>query len=270
MNNLNILFWFTQFWIWVSSLSSVVIMIPQVVNLHKNKYADNSSIWTYWIYMLCNLFWTTYQALFIIYANLDQDQHLTIGMYIILYIQLASDIFSTSVGIYLIIIKSYYLHKIKTNKELQRRYSNVKKIKANIEYLEKNIHYINKQFVDLYQFDKELCEKYIKVPKKTRLTKYDYFLKELRHDYKVEILIKLSKNLFKDMIKSKIINLYEKVDKLNDLFIVEYQKSYIDNFQKLVNDINNKQKDNFDLAKLSYTKKLRISFVIVYNLQSKN
>ena len=40
--------------------------------------------------------------------------------------------------------------------------------------------------------------------------------------------------------------------------------------QKLVNDINNKQKDNFDLAKLSYTKKLRISFVIVYNLQSKN
>ena len=99
MNNLNILFWFTQFWIWVSSLSSVVIMIPQVVNLHKNKYADNSSIWTYWIYMLCNLFWTTYQALFIIYANLDQDQHLTIGMYIILYIQLASDIFSTSVGI---------------------------------------------------------------------------------------------------------------------------------------------------------------------------
>ena len=108
--------------------------------------------------MLCNLFWTTYQALFIIYANLDQDQHLTIGMYIILYIQLASDIFSTSVGIYLIIIKSYYLHKIKTNKELQRRYSNVKKIKANIEYLEKNIHYIDKQFVDLYQFDKELCE----------------------------------------------------------------------------------------------------------------
>ena len=96
------------------------------------------------------------------------------------------------------------------------------------------------------------------------------FLKELRHDNKVEILIKLSKKLFKDMIKSKIINLYEEVDKLNDLFIVKYQKSYIDNFQKLVNDINNKQKDNFDLAKLSYTKKLRISFVIVYNLQSKN
>ena len=79
--------------------------------------------------MLCNLFWTTYQVLFIVYANLDPAQHLTVGMYAILYIQLASDVLSTSIGIYLIIIKLFYLHKIKINKELQRKYSILEKIK---------------------------------------------------------------------------------------------------------------------------------------------
>ena len=270
MDTLNILFWFTQFWIWVSSITSIIIMIPQVVNLHINKYADNSSIWTYWIYMLCNLFWTTYQVLFIVYANLDPAQHLTVGMYAILYIQLASDVLSTSIGIYLIIIKLFYLHKIKINKELQRKYSILEKIKENVNFLEKNVHYFDEQLKILYAFNKALCEKYIKVPKKIKLPKYKYFIKDLNQDKKVNVLIKLSKKFFKNMNKSKIVNLYENVDKLNDLFIIKYEKNYKTNFQKLVGTINNKQKDNFDLSKLSYTKKLRISFVIVYNLQSKN
>ena len=268
MSTVEILFWATQFWIWASTLTSVGIMIPQVINLHKNKYADNSSILTYWIYMMCNLFWTIYQVLFIIYASIDPSQQLSTGMYVILYIQLGSDIISTSIGIYLIILKSYYVHKIKTNKELQAKHSNIEQIRANINFLEKNIHYIDDQFTVFYQYDKNLCEKYIKVPKKSKLNKYNYFIKELSQDKKATILSKIANKIFKNLNETKIVDLYEKVDKINDSFINQYKKDYNCQYNNLIENINHKQKNNFDLSKLSYEKKLRISFVIVYNLQN--
>ena len=52
----------SQVFLWVAIIASITILIPQVIKMHKNKYADtNTSVLVYIAYLAANLSWAVYQ-----------------------------------------------------------------------------------------------------------------------------------------------------------------------------------------------------------------
>lgn len=96
----------------LAGTTSIFILIPQLINLHRNKYSDNSNIGLYWVYLWSNIIWTAYQIIF----NIDfvnNPKNVGSPQIPLLFIQLGIDIISLVVGIYSLILKYYYSGKRK-------------------------------------------------------------------------------------------------------------------------------------------------------------
>ncbi|WEK82863.1 MAG: hypothetical protein L3I91_01855 [Mycoplasma sp.] len=96
----------------LAGITSIFILIPQLINLHRNKYSDNSNIGLYWVYLWSNVIWTTYQIIF----NIDfikTPKNVGSPQIPLLFVQLAIDIISLIVGIYSLGLKYYYSGKRK-------------------------------------------------------------------------------------------------------------------------------------------------------------
>ncbi len=232
-------------------------MIPQVVALHKNKYADNSSIWTYWIYFLCNLIWTIYQALYLIWRIRFWDSYdtppPTTSEILLLSIQLVCDILTSLLGVYLIIVKYYYLHVLKKIGEAKIKHEEKNKHEKNLSFIKKNIYLINQQYTFFYYYNQQLCKRIIGKKSFTSLS-----LK-----VKINKLIKISKKINKNFDYKRSLNFYAKNNKLINQFIVNYKKTFPEKCNIIV--ANMKIKD-LNLTSLSYENKLKIAFIQVSNL----
>ena len=101
-----------QTFLWIAVLSGTAILVPQVVRMHKNKYADNSSIGLYIFYLGCNIIWTVYQILYIVTTK--EEDPLQKAM---LWIQFGGDILQVAFGAYSLILKIFYMVKAKHKKD---------------------------------------------------------------------------------------------------------------------------------------------------------
>ena len=97
---------------WIAIIAGTSILIPQVIRMHKNKYADNSSVGLYIFYLGCNIIWTTYQILYII-----QQSSPSLPDRIMLWTQFAGDILQVGFGLYSLILKLYYMISAKYQKD---------------------------------------------------------------------------------------------------------------------------------------------------------
>ena len=72
----------SQVFLWIAIIASLMILLPQVIKMHKNKYADtNTSILVYVAYLAANLSWAIYQLTY----NLSDDPATTEKSQQILY-----------------------------------------------------------------------------------------------------------------------------------------------------------------------------------------
>ncbi len=242
----------SQVTLWLCLATSVGIMIPQVIVLHRNKYADNSSVWTYWIYFYCNLIWTIYQVLFIVWRSkfyeIDHAEPPKGLELILLYIQLSSDIITSLLGIYLVIVKYYYLHILKKTGKNQLIENEILQKKKDLQFVKNNIYLIDQQYTNIckhiHQFIKKSCSK---------SNQKDTIIK----------LLKISKKVFKNINNKVVLKIYETNNKLLNKFIDNYKKVYLKKYKQITSTIKIK---NTNLTNLSYQIKLRIAFVIITNL----
>lgn len=95
----------------LAGITSIFILIPQVINLHRNKYSDNSNVWLYWVYLWSNFIWTAYQIFFNV-GTLNNPDH-NASEIPLLSVQLSIDIISLAIGIYSLILKYHYSGKKK-------------------------------------------------------------------------------------------------------------------------------------------------------------
>lgn len=104
---MQVLFWFTQVLLFIAGTTAIVILIPQIISVHRNKYSDNSSIYLYVIYSFCSLLWIVYQTTFNIYffKTVKEGDSLT---YVLLWFQLAIDIATFLIGAYTLMVKWFY------------------------------------------------------------------------------------------------------------------------------------------------------------------
>ena len=119
---MQVLFWFTQVLLFIAGTTAIVILIPQIISVHRNKYSDNSSIYLYVIYSFCSLLWIVYQTTFNIYLvacthtfknkdniyffkTVKEGDSLT---YVLLWFQLAIDIATFLIGAYTLMVKWFY------------------------------------------------------------------------------------------------------------------------------------------------------------------
>ncbi len=158
-----ILSYFNEALLWVALITSLCILIPQTIRLHKNKYADNSSIWVYIFYCFCNLIWVIYQTIYIVlqYNNSDSGEN-TKFLKIMLWTQLIGDILSFSIGLYTTIVKAYYMKskKHKKNDEIKKIITYRKQAKTfMISQKEENI----KNFQLIAKYYPEMCKKILKL-----------------------------------------------------------------------------------------------------------
>lgn len=79
---IDFLSYFTEFLLLFAVICSICLLIPQTVRLHKNKYADNSSIGTYVIYLISGIIWVIYAALFIYLHYNDEGNNTLIKVMI--------------------------------------------------------------------------------------------------------------------------------------------------------------------------------------------
>lgn len=252
------LWWSTFILVWICLVTSVGIMIPQVIALHKNKYADNSSIWTYWIYFLCNLIWTIYQALYLIWRvkfwdSYDNPQPPTRPEIILLSIQLVCDILTSLLGVYLIIIKYYYLNVLKKIGKEKLMCEEKIQHERNLSFTKKNIYLINQQYIFFYHYNQQLCKRII-----GRKSFASLSLKA-----KINKLIKISKKINKDFGWKQSSGFYTKNNKSINQFIINYKKAFP---KKHNNIITNMKITNSNLNSLSYENKLKIAFIQASNL----
>ena len=101
-----------QVFLWIAVLSGTAILIPQVVRMHKNKYADNSSLGLYIFYLSCNVIWTIYQILYIVTTTETDFSHK-----VMLWVQFGGDILQVSFGLYSLLLKIYYMVSAKYQKD---------------------------------------------------------------------------------------------------------------------------------------------------------
>lgn len=98
----------------IAVILSVWILVPQIIRLHKNKYADNSAAWTYMFYIIANTVWLVYQTLYIVLNYRATDD---LFLEIMLWTQWVGDVLSVAIGVYSWALKMYYSHTRKYKKD---------------------------------------------------------------------------------------------------------------------------------------------------------
>ncbi len=249
-----ILFIIIQVILWICVITAVTIMVPQIVALHRNKYADNSSVWTYWVYFFCNLIWTIYQTLYIIwriyYANDNPPDTLELSL---LGGQLASDIIALLIAVYLVIIKYYFLNIFK--KIRKSKISENKKMliqQKNSSFIKKNIYLIENQYNNFYKLNPKLCTKIV-----------GKSFKDLIPKDKINMLLKILKIISRNLDDKHLINVYGLNNKLMNKFIINYKEMYPNIYKQIISTLKIK---TLNLQDLSYEIKLRIVFIQLSNL----
>ena len=243
-----------QIILWICVITAITIMVPQIVALHRNKYADNSSVWTYWVYFFCNLIWTIYQILYIVwriyYSGNNPPDTLELSL---LGGQLASDIIALGIATYLIIIKYHYLNIFKKPGKF-KSLKNEKLLiqQKNLTFIDKNINLIEMQYGSFYRLYPKLCTKIV-----------GKSFKDLNHDEKINKLLKILRHISRKHNDQKLISIYRENNELTNKFIANYKKIYPKNYNEIIsmlkiNDIN--------LNDLSYEVKLRILFIQLKSL----
>lgn len=242
-----ILYIIIQTILWICVITAITIMVPQIVALHRNKYADNSSVWTYWVYFCCNLIWTIYQILYIIWRIYYSKNNLPDTLELsLLGGQLASDIIALGIATYLIIIKYHYLNIFKRTGK-----SNIDKTKK-LTFINKNINLIEMQYANFHQLYPKLC---------TKIVGKSY--KILRPNEKINKLLKILKFISRNHDDQHLINIYHKNNELTNKFITNYKKTCPKNYKEIISMLKNK---DLNLNDLSYEVKLRILFIEFKNL----
>ena len=104
----------SQVFLWIAIIASLMILLPQVIKMHKNKYADtNTSILVYVAYLAANLSWAIYQLTY----NLSDDPATTEKSQQILYwIQFGGYAIQTILGAYSLGVKIHYTINAKDQK----------------------------------------------------------------------------------------------------------------------------------------------------------
>lgn len=95
---------FEEILLWTAIFIGLLILLPQVIALRRNKYADNSSVWIYVLYTVCNSIWLVYQIVLI-----TDSLNTKGGYYLAIFcVQLFGDVIQVIAGSYCIILKLYY------------------------------------------------------------------------------------------------------------------------------------------------------------------
>lgn len=98
----------TLIFVIIATTLSMGLMIPQIIKVHKNKTKDNSSIWMYILYAICNLSWAIYNWL---YLSLILNNNVGIDVIVPTIISASLNTYCAIIGIYLTCVKSYYIMK---------------------------------------------------------------------------------------------------------------------------------------------------------------
>ena len=102
----------SQVFLWIAIIASIMILLPQVIKMHKNKYADtNTSVLVYIAYLASNLAWAIYQLTY----NLSTEESQT-SQQILYWIQFGGYAIQTLLGCYTLGVKIHYTINAKDQK----------------------------------------------------------------------------------------------------------------------------------------------------------
>ena len=102
----------SQVFLWIAIIASIMILLPQVIKMHKNKYADtNTSVLVYIAYLAANLSWAIYQLTY----NLSTKEDVK-SQQILYWIQFGGYAIQTLLGCYTLGVKIYYTINAKDQK----------------------------------------------------------------------------------------------------------------------------------------------------------
>ena len=214
----NILFWISLIFLLVTIVVGLVMFVPQVIKLHKNKYADNSSIWLYVFFILCNVGWTIYQVMFI-YIWLINHDYLILPKdkfeWNLLLVQLINDIVAVVFGLYALFLKIYYMK--------YRKIKNITKLNKLID-MRKKIHNFQEHIKE--DFDNQL-KIMVTTPTNKKINHSELDYGKLSLIEKISILMTMTKKLpYEIKNKTKIYKInYQKINPLINSFIKQsFQK----------------------------------------------
>lgn len=154
---------FNEVLLLMATITSICLLIPQTIKLHKNKYADNSSIGIYIIYLVSGIVWVTYASIFLFlrYNDPSEEQGSTL-VNAMLWTQLVGDIISLSIGTYSLILKIHYSQSRKHNHKDENVEALIIKRSQYRNFIDSEKQYVISQLNVLYNLYTELCLKVTK------------------------------------------------------------------------------------------------------------
>ena len=105
MNALQVI---AQILLWATILTGIIFLIPQIVKMYKNKFADNSSLLFYIFDVVCYGCWSAFELIYVLNTNDTGSQEA------MLWIQFGGETIAFIISIYSLVLKLYYVLGAKT------------------------------------------------------------------------------------------------------------------------------------------------------------
>lgn len=160
--------------LWGAIIMSLSVMIPQIIRLRKNKYADNSSVMIYACYLFCNAVWLVYMCLLV---SLTAHGTHTVYQMILLSVQTLGELFCVILGAYSLSMKLYFNHNRKKNKKDRTAEAILKQRAIYLGFYAAQKAYVLKQLVVLSQQYPELYSQIMKDQKVEKLNTVEICVK---------------------------------------------------------------------------------------------
>ena len=239
----------SQLFLWVAIIVSSMILIPQIVKMHKNRYAGtNTSVFMFAAYLVANFSWAIYQLTYNLSSN---EPHGNI-QYVLIWIQFGGYAVQALLGLYSFIIKLYFMIGAKDKKNnillslVQQRAHIARLINGEKEQMKQVTYQLIEQYPKLRAILEKQCER-----KNITLEKY------LNQKTSIELTV-LNASFMKKILNTKFNPLDENIDAVYNKYsqfvddkIDELSVSYLDK----INELYHYRANKLPLSKLRKTPK---------------
>ena len=234
----------SQVFLWIAIIASIMILLPQVIKMHKNKYADtNTSVLVYVAYLAANLAWAIYQLTY----NLSTKEDVK-SQQILYWIQFGGYALQTLLGCYTLGVKVYYTINAKNQKNTVVR--NLVTRRAEVAVL------VKKEKEPMRQVTDQLIAEYpkLQVLVEKHAVKHNLTVNEYLDTKNTVELTAINAQFFKKIMNKKFNPLDEKIKKVYNQYstfvvtkIYELSTNYLDS----INDLYHYRIDKLPWYKLN-------------------
>lgn len=234
----------SQVFLWIAIIASIMILLPQVIKMHKNKYADtNTSVLVYVAYLAANLAWAIYQLTY----NLSTKEDVK-SQQILYWIQFGGYAIQTLLGCYTLGVKVYYTINAKNQKNTVVR--NLVTRRAEVAVL------VKKEKEPMRQVTDQLIAEYpkLQVLVEKHAVKHNLTVNEYLDTKNTVELTAINAQFFKKIMNKKFNPLDEKIKKVYNQYstfvvtkIYELSTNYLDS----INDLYHYRIDKLPWYKLN-------------------